>query len=113
MPIISFLDATYRFTGDLPSPNNPMADAEGNVHVVPGNRIPGIPQHQAKLGFEYMPTPRWKLGADLIVVGSRFFIGDDANQNPKLPGYWLANLRASYQVTERVQLFRPGEQSVR
>ena len=38
-------------------------------------------------------------------MGSRFFIGDDANQNPKLPGYWLVNLRTSYQVTEQVQLF--------
>ena len=101
----SFVDATYRFAGALPSPNNPMADAEGNIHVVPGNRIPGIPQHQAKLGVEYRPTPRWKLGADVIVVGSRFFIGDDANQNARLPGYWLANLRASYQVTERMQVF--------
>jgi iron complex outermembrane receptor protein len=101
----SFLDATYQFTGDLPSPNNPMADAAGNVHVVPGKQIPGLPQYQAKMGVEYRPAPRWTLGADLFVVGSRFFIGDDANQNPKLPGYWLVNLNASYQVTEEVQIF--------
>ena len=101
----SFLDATYQFTGDLPSPNNPMADPEGNVHVVPGDQIPGIPQHLLKMGAEYQPIPKLKLGADIVVVGSRFFVGDDANQNPKLPGYWVANLRASYQVTERVQVF--------
>ena len=89
----SFLDATYQFTGDLPSPNNPMADPDGNVHVVPGDRIPGIPQHLAKMGVEYQPTPQLNIGADIVVVGSRFFIGDDANQNPKLPGYWVANLR--------------------
>ncbi|MGE3781695.1 MAG: TonB-dependent receptor, partial [Alphaproteobacteria bacterium] len=101
----SFLDATYQFTGDLPSPNNPMADPDGNVHVVPGDRIPGIPQHLFKMGAEYQPIPKLRLGADIVVVGSRFFVGDDANQNPKLPGYWVTNLRASYQLTERVQIF--------
>jgi iron complex outermembrane recepter protein len=101
----NFLDATYQFTGDLPSPNNPMADENGNVRVTPGKRIPGIPQHQAKLGFDYRPTPEWKLGADLVAVGSRFFIGDDANQNANLPGYWLVNLHASYQIAKQVQIF--------
>ena len=101
----SLIDATYRFTGNLPSPNNPLADASGNVHVVPGKSIPGIPLHQAKLGFDFMPTPEWKLGADAIAVGSRFFLGDDANQNKKLSGYWLLNLHASYQLTKEVQVF--------
>ena len=101
----SLIDATYRFTGDLPSPNNPLADANGNVHVVPGKSIPGIPLHQAKFGFDFMPTPDWKLGADAVAVGSRFFLGDDANQNKKLPGYWLLNLHSSYQVTKEVQVF--------
>jgi iron complex outermembrane receptor protein len=101
----SLLDATYEFTGDLPSPNNPMADANGNVHLVPGNRIPGLPLNQGKLGVYYSPTPRWTVGADMAVVGSRYFVGDDANQNPKLPGYWFVNLHASYQLTKEVQIF--------
>jgi iron complex outermembrane recepter protein len=101
----SLVDATYRFTGDLPSPNNPMADPDGNVHVVPGKRIPGIPQNQAKLGIDFMPTPQWKLGADTVVVGSRYFVGDDANQNKKLAGYWQVNLHASYQISKEVQIF--------
>ena len=101
----SLIDATYRFTGELPSPNNPMADVNGNVLVTPGKRIPGIPLHQGKLGAEFNPTPAWALGVDINVVGSSFFVGDDANQNPKLPGYWVANLHASYRVSEQVELF--------
>src|SRR5262245_6395264 len=93
----SLVDATYRFTGALSSPNNPFADENGNVHVVPGKRIPGIPMHQAKFGIDFRPRPEWTLGADAIAVGSRYFLGDDANQNPRLPGYWLLNLRAAYQ----------------
>ena len=101
----SLLDATYEFSGDLPSPNNPLADANGNVHVTPGKRIPGLPLNQGKLGAFYSPTPRWTIGADMAIVGSRYFVGDDANQNPKLPGYWFVNLHASYQLTKEVQIF--------
>jgi iron complex outermembrane recepter protein len=98
-------DATYRFTGELPSPNNPQADTNGNVLVTLGKRIPGIPLNRVKLGLDYMPTPQWDIGADVSIVDSSYLVGDDANQNPKLPGYWVANLRASYQLTERVQLY--------
>ena len=101
----SYIDATYRFAGDLASPNNPMADDDGNIHVVSGNRIPGIPQHQFKAGVDYMVTPEWKVGADLIAVGQQYFIGDDANQNPRLPAYAVVNLHTSYQVSKNVTLF--------
>jgi iron complex outermembrane receptor protein len=101
----SLIDATYQFAGDLPSPNNPMADSDGNVHVVPGKRIPGIPLNQGKLGFDFMPTPQWTLGLDTVAVGSRYLVGDDANQNKQLSGYWLVNLHATYQLTRQVQLF--------
>ena len=101
----SFLDATYQFTGTLASPNNPRADDDGNVHVTPGKRIPGLPQHQGKLGLDYRVTPAWKVGGDITVVGDQYFVGDDANQNAKLPGYWLVNLRTSYEITRNVEAF--------
>ena len=101
----SLIDATYQFTGDLSSPNNPLADENGNVHVVPGKRIPGIPMHQVKFGVDFTPRPEWTVGADAVAVGSRYFLGDDANQNTKLPGYLLVNLRASYRPIKGVELF--------
>ena len=101
----SFLDATFQFTGDVASPNNPSADANGNVFVTPGKRIPVIPQHQFKAGLDYFVTPQWKVGGDLIAVGSTFFVGDEANQNDKLPGYWLLNLHTSYQIDKTWQVF--------
>jgi iron complex outermembrane recepter protein len=101
----SFVDATYQFTGDIPSPNNPSANEDGDIHVTPGKRIPGIPQHQFKTGLDWFVTPEWKVGGILAWVGSQYFIGDDANQNDKLPSYWYVNLNTSYQVTKEVQLF--------
>jgi iron complex outermembrane receptor protein len=50
-------------------------------------------------------TPVWKLGADVIAVGSQFYVGDQANLNDKLPAYWLANLHTSYQLRKDLQIF--------
>src|SRR5262245_37119554 len=101
----AFIDATYQFSGKLASPNNPFADADGNIFVTPGKQIPGIPRHQVKGGVDYWITPELKLGTDVIWVSSQWFIGDDANQNPKLADYWVANLHGSYQLTKEVQIY--------
>jgi iron complex outermembrane receptor protein len=101
----AFIDATYQFSGELASPNNPFADANGNIFVTPGKQIPGIPRHQVKGGVDYWFTPELKLGTDVIWVSSQWFIGDDANQNPKLADYWVANLHGSYQLTKEVQIY--------
>ncbi len=101
----SFVDATYRFAGLLASPTSPSADANGNIAVHPGDRIPGIPRHQVKAGLDYALTPSWNIGGDIEYFGSQYLIGDDSNQNAKLTPYWVANIRSSYQITEEIQLF--------
>jgi iron complex outermembrane receptor protein len=101
----NFLDATYQFTGFLSSPNNPSADADGNIFVTPGKHIPMIPQNQFKIGADYAVTPQWTIGGNLVAVGSQFYVGDDANQNEKLPAYVVVNLRTSYQVRKDLTLF--------
>jgi iron complex outermembrane receptor protein len=100
----AFVDATYQFAGPLASPNNPF-NVGGIVFVTPGDHIPGIPRHQVKFGGDVMVTPKFKLGADVLIAGAQYFVGDDSNQNPKLPLYWVANLHASYQLDEHVQFF--------
>jgi iron complex outermembrane receptor protein len=101
----ALVDATYQFAGKVASPNNPSADADGNVFVTPGDHIPGIPLHQIKAGVDYAVTPALKLGTDVIWVSSQWYIGDDANQNVKLADYWVANLHGSYQLTDEVQIY--------
>ena len=101
----SYTDATYQFSGLLSSPNNPMADANGDILVMPGDKIPGIPLNQFKAGVDYAVTSAWRIGADLVAVGSQYYVGDDANQNPKLPAYSYINLHSSYQLSKEVQLF--------
>jgi iron complex outermembrane receptor protein len=101
----SFTQATYRFAATLASPFNPYANADGNIFVTPGDHIPGIPQNLLKFGGEYSFTPQFKAGLDVLIVGSQYYVGDNSNANPQLPLYWTANIHASYQITENIQLF--------
>jgi len=101
----AYVDATYQFSGTLSSPFNPFADANGNIFVHPGDHIPGIPRQQLKFGGDYQFTPQFKAGFDVLMVGSQYYVGDQSNQNPQLPMYWVANLHAYYQLAENVQFF--------
>jgi iron complex outermembrane recepter protein len=84
---------------------HPFADANGNIFVSPGDRIPAVPANRFKAGAEYLITDAWKFGADLNVVGSQYLIHDDGNQNPKVPAYWVVNLHTSYQVNKNIEVF--------
>jgi outer membrane receptor protein involved in Fe transport len=100
----AYVDATFLNSLTLAS-NSPFADANGNIQVSPGDQIPMIPHHRFKLGGDYWLTPEWKVGADLLAVGSQYFVGDESNQFPKLPGYAVVNLDTSYQVTKNIQVY--------
>ncbi len=100
-----WVDATYLSALTLSSPNNPFADANGNIQVTPGDHIPGIPNYRFKTGFNYQITDSWKFGADIYAIGSQWLVGDSSNLNPKVPAYWIANLHSSYQLSKNVELF--------
>ena len=105
----SFINATYRSGFVESAGNNPAGDADGNLTVQPGNRLPGIPAQQAKLGVYYKATDKWTVGGTAIVASSAYLFGDEANLTAPLPGYFTLNLSTSYQVTEHVQLFAWAE----
>jgi iron complex outermembrane receptor protein len=101
----SYLDATYQFTGTLASPNNPGADAAGNVTVAPGRRMPLNPANTIRTGADVDVLEGLSVGGELAFTGSQYFDGDPSNLNAKLPSTVVVNLRAAYQIDERWQLF--------
>ena len=101
----SLVDATFQSPLTLPSPNNPFADADGNIQVRPGDRLPGIPRHQLKVGADYRILPQWKVGGVLTYFSDQYLKGDESNQNATLPGYVVVNLHSTYKVTDNVELF--------
>jgi len=82
-----------------------LFDANGHIFVVPGDHLAGIPDYRFKAGAEYQITVPWKFGADLNAVGSQYLIGDEPNQSPKVPAYWVVNVHSSYEVSDHLELF--------
>ena len=71
----------------------------------PGDRLPGIPRHRFKAGFDYWVTPQWVFGADLISASNQIYYGDEGNDNKPLAGYYKINLHTAYNVTDNFQVY--------
>jgi iron complex outermembrane receptor protein len=101
----SYIDATFRSPLLLNSPSNPSQDADGNIQVLPGNRLPLIPLSRLKLGADYALSNDWSIGGSLTLASSSSYRGDESNQNPLLPGYHIVSLRTSYRINKQIELF--------
>jgi len=106
----SFVDATFEEHLEISAPDNPMADDCLNgpgdcVQVAPGDRMPGIPQHRLKAGFNYYITPQWAFGVDTIAASNQVFFGDEGNDNRRLGGFAKVNLHSTYDVNDNVQIY--------
>ena len=101
----AFVDATLDKCSD---PSGECAFLED------GDRLPGVPRHRFKAGFEYWLTPKWKFGADLVAVSNQPFFpnevsngddDDDEELNEFLAGYTRVDLHTSYDVTDNIQVY--------
>jgi iron complex outermembrane receptor protein len=101
----SYVDATFRSPLVLNSPSNPFQDADGDIRVVPGDRLPLMPLNRVKLGADYSLSPQWSVGGSLVLATDSFYRGDESNQNPQLPGYHVVSLRSSYRLNQRFEIF--------
>ena len=101
----TYIDAIYLTTFEEPSPNNPLADANGNIPITNGTQIAGIPKNTVKVGVDYAVTPNWKVGADMVVASGQVIFGNENNAVPQVPGYAVFGVHTSYQYNKQVQLF--------
>ena len=101
----TYTDASFQ-TGFVESAgSNPAGDADGNITINPGARMPGVPAHQGKVGLTFRVTDQWTVSAVLLAQSGQYLFGDEANLTPQLPGFVSLNLSSSYQVTPHIQLF--------
>jgi outer membrane receptor protein involved in Fe transport len=116
----SFVDATFQSNFEVSAQSNSTADADGNILVRPGDRIPLIPRHTGHLILDYEFNKRWEVGGNLVAAGGSFLHGNENNANQSgavngggayisgsgwIPGYTVVNLRGTYHVTSRLDLF--------
>ncbi len=98
----ALIDATFRDALLIPSPQNPLADARGDILVRPGAHLPGIARLRGTLGAEWRATRDVSVGATLSAAGPSHYHGDESNQNPRLPGYARLDLHATLALGEQV-----------
>lgn len=101
----TYLDATFEDDFEVLSPNHPFADADGEISVLSGDRIPGLPEHSAKFGVNYALSGKLSLGFDFLYNSDQVLRGDESNQIGTLDGYVVAGLRARYQVNDNVEFY--------
>jgi outer membrane receptor protein involved in Fe transport len=99
-----FVDATYRSNLTIASPNHPDA-VDDQIHVSPGDRIPGIPQNTAKIALDYHVTDKWVIGVESILASDQFLRGDESNQVDPVSGYGIVHLATSYQINGWAEIF--------
>jgi outer membrane receptor protein involved in Fe transport len=115
----AYIDATFRTPNIFSSPDNPNEEAyvdcatggpwnDGDpvcIQVNSGDRLPGVPRHRFKAGFDYWITSKWRFGSDVVAASDQTFFGDEGNDNPRLGGYAKVDIRTSYNLTENVQVY--------
>jgi iron complex outermembrane recepter protein len=101
----TYIDAIYLTTFEEPSPNNPLADANGNIPITNGTQIAGIPKNTIKAGVDYAVTDKWKIGVDMVAASGQVIFGNENGAVPQAPGYTIFGLHTSYQYNKQVQLY--------
>jgi len=101
----SYIQATFQSNLTVASPFNPMADANGNIQVTPGDRIPGIPLHSVKAGGGYNITDKWNVSLESMFNSNVFLRGDEANLLKPVSSYAVFNLRSSYKIADYLEAF--------
>jgi outer membrane receptor protein involved in Fe transport len=100
----AFVDATFRSNFFEPSAFNPAANANAEIFVSRGDRLPAIPAHTAKLSLGWRATDNLHLKLEMNAQSAQYLRGDEANLQPQLPGYAVFDAEADYSVSPSLTL---------
>jgi outer membrane receptor protein involved in Fe transport len=118
----SFVDATYQSSFEVGAESNSTADADGNILVTPGDRIPLIPRHTGRLVLDYEINKSLDVGGNIVLSSGSFLHGDENNANGAggtngegafisptgtgwIPSYAVINLQSTYHVNKYAEIF--------
>ncbi len=116
----SLVDATFRSGFEVSAQSNSTADADGNILVRPGDRIPLIPRHTGRLVLDYQLSRQWDVGGNVVAASGAYLHGNENNANQAgrtnaqgtyisgtgwIPGYAVVNLQSTYRITKSAEIF--------
>jgi outer membrane receptor protein involved in Fe transport len=116
----SFVDATFQSNFAVSAESNSTANADGNILVRPGNRLPLIPRHTGRLILDYELSRGWDVGGNVVVASGSYLHGNENNANQAggtngkgahiagtgwIPGYAVVNLQSTCHITKNAEIF--------
>ena len=103
----SYVEATFQTSFTESSSSNSTSDVNGNIQIVKGDTIPGVPRHTLKLRLGYEISPAWSVGSNIVTTSSQYPRGDENNldANGKIPGYTVVNLDTHYTLNSNWKVF--------
>lgn len=101
----SHLEATFEDSFTILSPNHPNANNTGIIDVQSGDRIPGLPRRLVKIGGNLRVMKDLNIGVEAFHNANQVLRGDESNDLNAISGYTVANLRANYDIGEKVSMF--------
>ncbi len=101
----SFVDATFRDSFFVSSPNHPQAAANGTIPVKAGDNIPGIASHNLKFGTDITVIPNLTVGWDVLYNSGQYLRGDEGNLLNQTGDFVVFNLRSEYRINKYLSVF--------
>jgi outer membrane receptor protein involved in Fe transport len=101
----TYTDATFRDPLTLDSEDNPFADSDGLIHVVPGDHLPSIPTNMLKLNADYRVNADWSISLTGRYADGQYLRGDESNLNPKTRPYFVLDAATSWRLNDTISLF--------
>ena len=103
----SLIDAKFKTGFVENSPANSAADANGDITVTPGSKIPGIPRQSLRIRVDWEASDAVSVGANLVANSGSRLRGDESNQdvNGQVPGHAVLNLDGRWKLGKNLELF--------
>jgi outer membrane receptor protein involved in Fe transport len=91
-----YFDATVNYTYTQAEILTPLSLSATRV-VTPGDTFPLVPRHRLGLTANVHPVSDWTFSLTGLYVSTQFFLSDEANSQPRLPGYFRMDARVAYE----------------
>jgi outer membrane receptor protein involved in Fe transport len=98
------LEATFRESFAVASPNNPAA-VGGEIEVEAGDRLPLVPGQLLKAGLRFNATDSLSFGADVMATSEIYHRGDEGNLAEAIDGYTVISLHGEYRLGPRASVY--------
>jgi outer membrane receptor protein involved in Fe transport len=111
----TFLHATFQSEETVNGEANSSQDADGNIAIKRGDRIPLLPRHIVKLHADWQLTDAWSFGLGMQAVSSSVARGNENGKHHadgvnflgsgKSAGYAVFDLSGKYKASKQLSLF--------